>query len=108
MLGVRGAIYMAEVTTFGIQEAIQRFEALGRSVKTIENSALKKGAEVVRDALEVESPVSAHPKPSSPKESWRTGKHAKDEVLVGKIKIGMGLNQLVWGGRKMIILHTFI
>ncbi|MGQ7174186.1 hypothetical protein ACUOCP_56920, partial [Escherichia sp. R-CC3] len=42
----------------------------------IENSALKKGAEVVRDALEVESPVSAHPKPPSPKESWRTGKYA--------------------------------
>ena len=32
---VRGAIYMAEVTTFGIQEAIQRFEALGRSVKQL-------------------------------------------------------------------------
>ena len=63
---------MAEVTTFGIQEAIQRFEALGRSnIKTIENSALKKGLlGLVRDALEAESPVSAHPKPPSPKESW--------------------------------------
>lgn len=99
---------MAEVTTFGIQEAIQRFEALGRSVKTIENSALKKGAGVVRDALEAESPVSAYPKPPSPKESWRTGKHAKDEVLVGKIKPEMESNQLVWGGKKMIIPHTFI
>lgn len=87
---------MAEVTTFGIQEAIQRFEALGRNVKTIENSALKKGAGVVKDALE-ESPSSAHPKPPSPKESWRTGKHAKDEVLVGKVKTRNGVKSISVG-----------
>ncbi|TKI73330.1 HK97-gp10 family putative phage morphogenesis protein [Bacillus mycoides] len=90
---------MAEVTTFGIQEAIQRFEALGRSVKTIENSALKKGAGVVKDALE-ESPASAHPKPPSPKESWRTGKHAKDEVLVGKVKTRNGIKSISVGWEK--------
>lgn len=88
---------MAEVTTFGIQEAIQRFEALGRNVKTIENAALKKGAGVVKDALEVESPASTSPKRPSPKESWRTGKHAKDEVLVGKVKTRNGIKSISVG-----------
>lgn len=91
---------MAEVTTFGIEEAIQRFEALGRSVKTIENVALKKGAGVVKDALEVESPVSTSPKRASPKESWRTGKHAKDDVLVGKVKTRNGVKSISVGWEK--------
>lgn len=91
---------MAEVTTFGIREAIQRFEALGRSVKTIENAALKKGAGVVREALEQDSPVSARPKPPSSKESWRTGTHARDEVLLGKIKAKNGVKSINVGWEK--------
>lgn len=91
---------MAEVTTFGIREAIQRFEVLGRSVKTIENAALKKGAGVVREALEQDSPVSAHPKSPSSKESWRTGTHARDEVLLGKIKAKNGVKSISVGWEK--------
>ncbi|MDZ5609745.1 HK97-gp10 family putative phage morphogenesis protein [Bacillus pseudomycoides] len=76
---------MAELEVFGIEEWIRELENLGQDVPKITAKALKSGAEVFKEKLETNSPVSVRPHKPTPKESWRDGKHAKDTILIGKI-----------------------
>lgn len=61
----------------GLDDLMSRLRQMGDMGKEVEEKALKKGAEIMRDALESSVPVSA-----------RTSNHARDHIVIGEIEDG--------------------
>ncbi|MGH0787137.1 HK97-gp10 family putative phage morphogenesis protein [Bacillus cereus] len=76
---------MAELEVFGIEEWIRELENLGQDVPKITKEALKAGAGVFKQNLEISSPEGAEPNKPTPKQPWWDGKHAKNAIEEGKI-----------------------
>ena len=76
---------MAELEIFGIEEWIRELENLGQDVPKITKEALKAGAGVFKQKLEISSPEGPKPNKPTPKQPWWDGKHAKNAIEEGKI-----------------------
>lgn len=59
----------------GLNELLTRLNSLGEQADEIKEKALKAGAEIIRDEIERNTPVSN-----------RRGDHAKDHIVVGEMK----------------------
>lgn len=71
----------------GIEAIQKRILELGRKGQTIENKALRAGAEIVRQKISEEAPRSNQPRQPSPgTQRWRTGEHAADHITASKVK----------------------
>ncbi|WP_330391310.1 HK97-gp10 family putative phage morphogenesis protein [Peptoclostridium litorale] len=72
----RGVDEMAEIKLEGMDELLNRLEQLGKKGAQIENNALKKAGEIVKESIESRAPK-------------RTGK-LKESIKVSKIKTKEG------------------
>lgn len=71
----------------GMRQLREKLQALGNRAKTVENQAIRAGAEVIRAGIAEYAPRSSFPRlPSSKTQTWRTGEHAADNIKLSGIK----------------------
>ncbi|MED4726993.1 HK97 gp10 family phage protein [Aneurinibacillus migulanus] len=99
---------MARIEMLGMQQLREKLERLGNRAKTIENKALREGAEVLRNEIAARAPRSSSPRqPDSPSQSWRTGQHAADHIKMSGVKQADGAKIIEVGIQKGDRSHYF-
>lgn len=93
----------------GMEELLDNIRRLGDRVSdTVEAKALKAGGEVLRSAIRARAPRSQTPRgPTTSKQSWRTGKHAADQLKISGIKTIDGVKSVLVGVGKGNTSHYF-
>ncbi|MFT9848515.1 HK97-gp10 family putative phage morphogenesis protein [Aneurinibacillus sp. REN35] len=98
----------ANVDLQGLQQLRDKLQRLGNKAKTVENQALRAGAEVLRSEIAARAPRSSSPRgPDSPSQSWRTGQHAADNIKMSGIKQADGAKIIEVGIQKGDRSHYF-
>ncbi|BAU27631.1 HK97 gp10 family phage protein [Aneurinibacillus soli] len=99
---------MATMEVQGMQQLLDKLQSLGNKAKTVESRALKEGAEVLRSEIEARAPRSPSPRqPKGKTQTWRTGKHAADNIKIGPVKVINGAKLLEIGIQKNDNSHYF-
>lgn len=92
----------------GMEQLLNKLQSLGNRAKTVENQAVKAGAEILRNEIAARTPRSSSPRqPDSPSQSWRTGQHAADNIKISSVKQKDGAKIIEVGIQKGDRSHYF-
>lgn len=99
---------MAKLEIQGMQHLLDKLQSLGNRAKVVENRALKEGAEILRSEIAARAPRSSSPRqPKPPTQTWRTGKHAADNIKMSGVKQKDGAKVIDVGIQKDDNSHYF-
>lgn len=81
---------MAELTLSGMDDLLANLQKLDdRLQNQVTGRALKAGGKVLAHAISQRAPRSASPRqPKEGTQSWRTGQHAADHIIISRVKKG--------------------
>lgn len=74
------------VEVSGFDDIFKNLTEMGKDIEKVEKKALKKAGKVVAKEISKNAPKSIMVKKATKKSKWRTGKHAADNVPVGRVK----------------------
>ncbi|ERI10894.1 phage protein, HK97 gp10 family [Aneurinibacillus aneurinilyticus ATCC 12856] len=91
-----------------MEQLLNKLQSLGNRAKTVENQAVKAGAEILRNEIAARTPRSSSPRqPDSSSQSWRTGQHAADNIKISGVKQKDGAKIIEVGIQKGDRSHYF-